>query len=122
MWHRPACPLHNFISLPQIAGEDVFGKDRLFHSRQILNGILFEPRVFREMFATRYGACTGIDGELVAPLVFRVPRMALEPMKGDVMPAIDCQEPHPEVRILHFRESLSLPVSQPALIYGFDDV
>lgn len=98
------------------------GKYRLFHSRQILNGILFEPCVFREMFATRYGACTGIDSELVAPLVFWVPRMALEPMEGDVVSAIDCQKPHPEVRILHFRESLSLPVSQPALIYGFDNV
>ena len=97
-------------------------KGQLFHSRQILNGILFEPGVFREMFATRYGACTGIDSKLVAPLVLRVPRMTLEPMKGDVVSALDCQEPLPEVRILHFRESLSLPVSQPALIYGFDNV
>ena len=66
------------------------------------------PRVRRQVRPV-----VGRDGEPVATLVLGMARMALEPVERDLVPAEQRQEFLPEVRVLHLREPLPLPVHQP---------
>ena len=74
--------------------------------------------VFQEVFP----ALVRGHGEGVAALVLRVAGVALEPVEGDAVPAINGIEPKPKVHVLLLRETSALPGFQPAFIYGLDYV
>ena len=64
----------------------------------------------------------GGDGETVAPLVEGMAGMPLEPVESDTVPAPEGEEFLPEIGVLDLRESLLLPIEEPALRDGLHDI